>query len=51
MEPTRPERRNGARVDASTSVTGIIIGLLGMLLMILGLVIAVDTVTRWIAPA
>lgn len=51
MEPTRPERRNRARVDASASVTGIIIGLLGVLLMILGLVISVRAVIQWIAPA
>jgi hypothetical protein len=32
-------------------VTGIIIGLLGVLLMILGLVISVDAFSRWITPA
>lgn len=42
---------NGANENASASVTGIIIGLLGVLLMIMGLVIAVLAVIQWIAPA
>lgn len=42
---------NGANENAFASVTGIIIGLLGVLLMILGLVISVHAVIQWIAPA
>jgi hypothetical protein len=38
-------------VDASATVTGITIGLLGVLLMIMGLAIAVHAVIQWIAPA
>lgn len=42
---------NGANENASASMTGIIIGLFGVLLMILGLVISVHAVIQWIAPA
>jgi hypothetical protein len=51
MEPTRSKQLNSTRADTSARVTGIIIGVLGLLLMILGIAIAVDAVIQWIAPA